>query len=206
MWKDSVSYLFYKEDFNRRTAMFTRGRHKPTAKIWLEFKGEPILGKGGASILEAIRTQKSISKAAKEVGMSYRYVWNYLEQAQKALGEPIVKSFKGGKTGGGTRLTKLGESLLKEYMRVENYMGELLGDEEYWEAIGLKISARNRLKGTVKNVDKGEVAAKVKVEVKAPVTITALISKEAVDDLAIKTGDKVEAVIKATEVMIAKKR
>lgn len=186
--------------------MFTRGRHKPTAKIWLEFKGEPILGKGGASILEAIRTQKSISKAAKEVGMSYRYVWNYLEQAQKALGEPIVKSFKGGKTGGGTRLTKLGESLLKEYMRVENYMGELLGDEEYWEAIGLKISARNRLKGTVKNVDKGEVAAKVKVEVKAPVTITALISKEAVDDLAIKTGDKVEAVIKATEVMIAKKR
>ena len=35
---------------------------------------------------------------------------------------------------------------------------------------------------------------------------TALISKEAVDDLKIKTGDKVEAVIKATEVMIAKEK
>jgi molybdate transport system regulatory protein len=100
----------------------------------------------------------------------------------------------------------LGESLLKEYRRVEGYVGELLGDEEYWEAVGLKISARNRLKGIVRNVEKGDVVAKVKVEVSAPTTITALISTEAVNDLKIKAGDNVEAVIKATEVMIAKER
>jgi molybdopterin-binding protein len=34
--------------------------------------------------------------------------------------------------------------------------------------------------------------------------VTAIISKEAVEDLRIKVGDEVEAVIKATEVMIAK--
>jgi len=187
-------------------AMLTREKHKPTAKVWLEYKGKPILGKGGADILEAVKKEKSISKAAKKVGMSYRYVWNYLARMNKALGEPIVETFKGGKIGGGAKLTQLGETLLKEYKRVEDYVGEVLGDEEYWEAVGLKISARNRLKGVVKNVEKGDVIAKVKLEVKAPAVITALISKEAVEDLNIKVGDSVEAVIKATEVMIAKEK
>jgi molybdopterin-binding protein len=36
--------------------------------------------------------------------------------------------------------------------------------------------------------------------------VTAIISKEAVEELDIKTGDNVEAVIKATEVMVAKER
>jgi len=187
--------------------MLTREKHKPTAKVWLEYKGEPILGRGGANILEAIKKERSISRAAKKIGMSYRYVWNYLARMNKTLGEPIVETFKGGKAGGGgAKLTLLGETLLKEYKRVEDYVGEILGDEEYWEAVGLKISARNRLKGVVKSVEKGDVVAKVKIEVTAPTTVTALISSEAVEDLNIKAGDRVEAVIKATEVMVAKER
>jgi len=187
--------------------MLTQDKHKPTAKIWLEYNGEPILGKGGADILEAIKKEKSISKAAKAIKMSYRYAWNYLAKMEKALEQPIVQTHRGGKAGGGgAKLTLLGESLLKEYKRVEGYVGEILSDEEYWEMVGLKISARNRLKGVVKTVEKGDVVAKVKVEVSAPILITALISTEAVDDLEIKTGDNVEAVIKATEVMIAKER
>lgn len=187
--------------------MLTQKKRKPVAKIWLEYKGEPLLGKGGAEILEAIRKKNSISKAAKTVGMSYRYVWNYLAQTKRALNEPLVTTVKGGKGGGGgAKLTPLGESLLKEYQRLEDYLGEILGDQEYWEAVGLKISARNKLKGVVKSVEKGEIVSKVKMEITAPATITSLISTEAVEDLNIKTGDKVEAVIKATEVMIAKEK
>jgi molybdate transport system regulatory protein len=186
--------------------MLIQSKHKPTAKVWLEYKGQPLVGKGGAQILEAIKKEQSISKAAKKAGMSYRYVWNYLAGLNKALEEPVVETFKGGKTGGGAKLTQLGETLLKEYKRVEDYVGEVLGDTEYWEAAGLKISARNRLKGVVKSVEKGDIIAKVKMEITEPATVTALISKEAVDDLNIKVGDKVEAVIKATEVMVAKEK
>jgi molybdate transport system regulatory protein len=187
--------------------MRTQNKHKPTAKIWLEFRGKPLLGEGGAEILEAIKKEKSISKAAKTIGMSYRYVWNYLAKTEKALGEPIVKRFKGGKAGGGgAYLNVSGESLLKEYRRVEDYVSGILGDKEYWEAIGLKISARNRLKGVVKSVEKGDIVAKVKIDITVPTIITALISSEAVEDLEIKAGDKVEAVIKATEVMVAKEK
>ncbi len=180
-------------------------KHETTAKVWLELQGQPLLGKGGADILNAIRSEQSISKAARKLGMSYRYVWNYLAKLQKALHEPVVTTHKGGtKGGGGAELTSLGESLLKEYRRIEAYIGEVLEDKEYWVAATLKISARNRLKGTVKSVDKGDIIAKVKVEVKTPAVITALISREAVEDLNIKVGDNVEAVVKATEVMIAK--
>jgi molybdate transport system regulatory protein len=187
--------------------MLTKEKRKPSCKVWLEYDGEPILGKGGAEILEAIKEAGSISKAAKKAGMSYRYVWNYLDKMRKVLQEPIVETYKGGRTGGGgARLTELGESLLREYRRVEGYVGEILVDAEHWEAVGLKISARNRLKGVVKTVETGKVASKVKIEISAPMVITALISREAVEELDIRAGDSVEAVIKATEVMIAKER
>jgi len=180
-------------------------RHKPSCKIWLEYEGESLLGKGGAAILQAIEEEGSISKAAEKLGMSYRYVWNYLSKMERTSQEPVVQRQKGGRGGGGgAKLTKLGENLLREYRRVEGYMSEVLGDEEHWEAVGLKISARNRLSGIVKEVEKEKVTAKVKIEIDTPVVVTALISREAVEELDIKTGDRVEAVIKATEVMIAK--
>lgn len=191
----------------RLKPMLINNKHQLLFKLWLEYEGEPILGKGGAEILEAIKEVESISKAAKKTGMSYRYVWNYLTKIERTLGEPVVKTYKGGsRGGGGAILTELGTSLLREYNRAEGYVGEVMGDETYWEAVGLKISARNRLKGTVQKVDKGIITAKVKIKIETPVVVTAIISKEAVEELGVKVGDSIEAVIKATEVMIAKEK
>ena len=185
--------------------MLTHQKHTPQCKIWLEHKGKPIIGKGGAKILQTIKKTQSITKTAQKLGMSYKYVWNYLNKTQKTLKQPIIHTHKGGKKGGGgATLTPLGKQLLKEYKRVESYLGEILEDKEYWEAIGLKISARNRLTGIIKQVEKGIITAKIKIEIQAPVTITAIISKEATEELNLKPGDKAQAVIKATEVMIAK--
>ena len=68
----------------------------------------------------------------------------------------------------------------------------------------MKISARNHLKGKVTAVEKDGIMALVKIKVTEPALMTALVSREAVEDMKIKVGDEVEAVIKATEVMIAK--
>ena len=185
--------------------MVKTNKHKVSCKVWLEYKEEPLLGKGGAEILETIGEVESISKAAKKAKMSYRYVWNYLAKLEKRLGEPVVKTFKGGsKGGGGATLTELGKELLKEYNRAECYMSEIVGNETCWEDIDLKISARNKLKGTVQSIEKGGITAKVKIKIEEPVLVTAIISKEAVEELGVKVGDTVKAVIKATEVMVAK--
>ncbi len=185
--------------------MLTNKKRKPSFKIWLEHNGRPILGKGGAEILEQIEKEKSISKAAKKLDMSYRYAWNRLREIEQAVGEPIMETFRGGESGGGgAKLTKLGKSLIDEYRRLERYLDEALSDIEYSEALRLKISARNRLRGKVVAVEKETITAKVKIKITSPATVTALVSREAVEDLDIKVGDKVQAVVKATEVMIAK--
>jgi molybdate transport system regulatory protein len=73
-----------------------------------------------------------------------------------------------------------------------------------YEGYSMKVSARNTSAGVVTSVEKGTVAAVVKVEVKGPFTFTSLITKEAADDLQLKKGDKVSVLVKATEVIIAK--
>ncbi|MCW3975045.1 MAG: TOBE domain-containing protein [Candidatus Bathyarchaeota archaeon] len=164
-----------------------------------------VLGKGGVSILKAIKTHGSITEAAKHAGVSYKYAWDRVSDMEKAFGEPFLKTRRGGKMGGGgAELTDTAQTLIKDYDRIEKYLERVLKDNEYWEMIGLKISARNRLKGIVDNVEKGPVTSKVKIRIETPVTITAVITKEAVEDLDIKPGEKVEAVIKSTEVMVAK--
>jgi molybdate transport system regulatory protein len=185
--------------------MLTHKQHKLSCKVWIEYNGKPILGKGGAEILNAIATEKSISKAATKLSMSYRYVWNYLQKIRKAVEAPVVETYKGGKTGGGgATLTALGQSLIEEYQRVAAYLSKVLADQDYWEVVGLKLSARNQIEGKVISIEKDGVTAKIKVEIQAPAMITSVITREAVEDLGIKVGDKVNAVVKSTEVMIAK--
>jgi molybdate transport system regulatory protein len=185
--------------------LLTNKKHKLSCKVWIEYKGKPVIGKGGAEILETIDKEKSISKAAETLGMSYRYVWNYIQEIQSAMEEQIVETYKGGKSGGGgAKLTDLGRSLLGEYKQVESYLSKVLYDSGSLGVKGLKLSARNQLKGKVLAVEKGVITAKVKVEVKMPVTVTAVITKEAVEDLDVKVGDEVTAIVKSTEIIIAK--
>lgn len=65
------------------------------------------------------------------------------------------------------------------------------------------LSARNQWKGTVKSVKAGTVMAEVVVDVNG-IEVVAAITKGSVEGMQIQPGDEVIAVIKATEVMIAK--
>jgi molybdopterin-binding protein len=68
----------------------------------------------------------------------------------------------------------------------------------------MKLSARNNLPGKVVAVTKGSTTAHVNVELASGLTITSSITNEAVDELALKVGDSVSAVIKSSDVMIGK--
>jgi molybdopterin-binding protein len=68
-----------------------------------------------------------------------------------------------------------------------------------------KLSARNRLKGKVTSIKKGGVVGGIQIRLDGSGdTITSVITLDAVDDLDLKVGDSVYAIIKATEVMISK--
>ena len=68
----------------------------------------------------------------------------------------------------------------------------------------MKLSARNVLSGKVLEVKKGATTAHVRVELAGGAVITASITNEAVDDLALAPEDAVSAVIEASDVMVGK--
>lgn len=68
----------------------------------------------------------------------------------------------------------------------------------------MKLSARNMLPGRVVSVTRGATTAHVKIELTPGLMITSSITNEAVDDLGLKVGDTVSAVIKATDVIVGK--
>jgi molybdopterin-binding protein len=65
------------------------------------------------------------------------------------------------------------------------------------------ISARNQFPGTVKSVKLGNVMAEVIVEVSG-LQVVSLISRTSAEQMGLKAGDKVTAIIKSTEVMVSK--
>jgi len=68
----------------------------------------------------------------------------------------------------------------------------------------MKLSARNMIKGRVVEVTRGTTTAHVRIDVGGGTVITASITNEAVDDLKLTRGDNAYAVIKASDVMVAK--
>ncbi len=65
----------------------------------------------------------------------------------------------------------------------------------------MKLSARNQLAGIVKEVQLGVITARVVLDVNGQ-RLTAVVTKEAVEDLGLKEGDRAIAVIKSTEVIL----
>jgi molybdopterin-binding protein len=67
----------------------------------------------------------------------------------------------------------------------------------------MKLSARNQLTGKIVEVTKGQTTAHVRVDIGGKI-ITSSITNEAVDDLGLKIGDEVTAIIKSSDVIIGK--
>ncbi len=66
----------------------------------------------------------------------------------------------------------------------------------------MKISARNILEGTIKEIKKGATTSHVLIDVKG-VIMTASITNESVESLGLSVGGKAKAVIKSSDVMVA---
>jgi len=68
----------------------------------------------------------------------------------------------------------------------------------------MKLSARNQVKGRITEVTRGQVTGHVHIDIGNGIIIHSSITNEAIDDLGLKAGDEAIAVIKSSDVMIAK--
>ncbi|MBV9825127.1 MAG: TOBE domain-containing protein [Alphaproteobacteria bacterium] len=68
----------------------------------------------------------------------------------------------------------------------------------------MKLSARNQIKGRIVDVRRGQTTGHVKIDIGNGVVISSSITNEAIDELGLIVGDQAIAVIKASDVMVAK--
>ena len=81
-------------------------------KSWLEIDGHFAIGPHGFELLFAIQRHDSITRAAGAIGWSYRRAWDYIRQAEKVFGAPLVSTRAGKGQARGSTLTPLGLEVL----------------------------------------------------------------------------------------------
>jgi molybdopterin-binding protein len=67
----------------------------------------------------------------------------------------------------------------------------------------MTLSARNHLVGTIDEIQWGDIVVHVTVRVGSHI-IESVITRRSAEEMALKAGDTVTAVVKATEVMLSK--
>ena len=102
----------------RRTPPSRPSSYELKLRVWIVIGGRVKLGDGRAMLLERIDALGSLKKAVAEVGMSYRNVWGYLRELERATGEQLLVRQAGGGPRSGTHLTAAGKRLVARYWRV----------------------------------------------------------------------------------------
>ena len=68
----------------------------------------------------------------------------------------------------------------------------------------MKQGARNQLSGRVVEIKKGDLMCQVKLEIPTDSTISSVMTLDSLNDLGIKEGEKIKAIIKAVNVLLVK--
>jgi molybdate transport system regulatory protein len=89
--------------------------YKIKSRIWIEAGDNVLVGEGRVTLLKAIETEGSLSKAAKSIGMSYKKAWTLVDSVNKSAKEAVVTKTIGGQKGGGTSITPYGKRLIEAF-------------------------------------------------------------------------------------------
>lgn len=113
-------------------------------RFWIKKENRNFLGKGKIELLEHIKTTGSISKAAKNMKMSYKAAWDDIDSINHLSENILVQSVSGGKGGGGTIVTSEGQRVIDIFKRLDRVMENIqsnLGDFENLDELEQRISS-----------------------------------------------------------------
>src|SRR5215472_13547712 len=99
----------------RASLRSTPKKSYPSIRFRIDFDSKNGVGPGKIALLEQIERCGSLSQAARKLKMSYRRAWLLLESLNSSFVEPLALTSKGGRGGGGAKLTLLGERLIRVY-------------------------------------------------------------------------------------------
>jgi molybdate transport system regulatory protein len=180
-------------------------------QLWLSVDDVAFLGEERIALLEQIAARGSITGAAKAVGISYKAAWDAVDAMNNCAPAPVVATATGGRGGGGTRLTDEGRRLIEayrtiaaEYQRFLAGVNAAMGDSgaalDMLRRLALRTSARNQFIGRIAAVTARTVDAEVEILLAGGERILAGITNESVEQLGLRPGRGVWALVKAVAV------
>lgn len=181
---------------------------KIDALLALRRDGKLMIGRDRIKVLEAVAEHKSISKAAKAVGFSYKAAWDAVAAINNLLPSPAFVTKTGGRSGGSAEVTPEGLKLIETFHKLEeglSRISSLIAEEglersddfPIW-GFGLRISARNVFRGEVISVKKWPVDVEIALQISGEHKIFSVITNEATADLDLRPGRKVIALVKSS--------
>ena len=181
--------------------------------FWFHKDDHKFLGGDRISLLEKIDECGSITKAAKEVGISYKTAWEIVNMMNNLADQPLVERMTGGKGGGGTYLTSEGKDIIRRFRIIQEEhrkylvnLSERVGDVDtlykFLRRISMKVSARNVFSGSVTDIKKGVVNTEVTLTLKGGTPISAIVTNGSIESLGLTVGKDSYAIIKASSIII----
>ncbi len=185
------------------------------ASVLLRGDSASGIGRERMRLLEAVARHGSITAGAKAVGLTYKAAWDALDAMANLLGVPLLETRTGGSTGGGASLTPAGTRIVEAFHRLEAELTRVLRElqpeladtgirpNHLMSGFLMRTSARNALRGTIKNVRADALTAEVAIGINDQTTIYAIVTNESVGELGLVPGREAIVLIKAPFVIIA---
>lgn len=182
-------------------------------RIFLDTDEGVLLAGQRVHLLEAIEQHGSIQKAAKAVGLSYKSAWDAVNTMNNLCDQPLVQREVGGRRGGGSHLTEHGRNMIhlfraveSEYQRALDKLGGNLADIRHFNRLlnrfSMKTSARNQFHGVVTALIQESVSFEVRIRLDDHNEIVSVITQESVENLELRIGMDVIALVKAPSVLL----
>ena len=90
-----------------------------SVRVRIYFAAERAIGPGRIELLEGVQRTGSLAQAARGMHMSYRRAWLLMRSLNESVANPVSVAAKGGRHGGGARLTPAGKALIRAYRGFE---------------------------------------------------------------------------------------
>ncbi|BDM62849.1 molybdenum-dependent transcriptional regulator [Shewanella sp. NFH-SH190041] len=182
-----------------------------TAQLALTLNNKVFANPRRIALLKQIANTGSLNQGAKLAGISYKAAWDAVNDMNTAMAQPVVHSEKGGKGGGGAKLTEFGERLLKVYSLTEQVQGmalaALLDDSismntllDVMAHFSLNTSARNQLSGVIRHIASRGINDLIHVELACGQQVKVSITHASSEHLALAEGKPVLLLCKAPAV------
>ncbi len=84
-------------------------------RLWLMKNNKKVFGEGPLKLLKKVEELGSLRQAALSMQMSYSKAWKIMKHVEEELHIKLLERKIGGKTGGGSTITREAKDLIKNY-------------------------------------------------------------------------------------------